>query len=231
MVSLTIRDYADRGMSSRARVALIAPFAAALASLALADSEPPTQTRATIRGTGNDITIVYRGVKSPVVPSRAPADAVAEATRLAAGGADDASVIAYLRTHQSELPAIVDADAVRALRKAGAGPAVITDLSRMTALDIGATGEGSPVAYAGESAPEGYGSYPGAEMGYPFYGGFYGGYGFSGSGSSHRPHHGGHFKPGHSMRPVGPAVPRGPCRRRRAASAPAWAGSPETSRQ
>lgn len=199
-------------MSSRARVALIAPFAAALASLALADTEPPLQTRATIRGTGNDITIVYRGVKSPVVrPGGAPADVVAEATRLAAGGADDASLIAYLRTHQSALPAIVDADAVRGLRKAGAGPAVITDLSRMTALDIGATGEGSPVSYAAasESAPDGYASYPTAEMGYPFYGsGFYGGYGFSGSG--HRPHHGGHFKPGHSMRPGRPGGPSRP---------------------
>jgi hypothetical protein len=197
-------------MSSRARVALIAPFAAALASLALAETEPPMQTRATIRGTGNDITIVYRGVKDPARRAdSAPADAVAEATRLAAAGADDASLIAYLRTHQSELPAIVDADAVRGLRKAGAGPAVITDLSRMTALDIGATGEGSPVAYASESASEGYGSYPSAEMGYPFYGsGFYGGYGFSGSG--HRLHHGGHFKPGHSMRPGRPGGPSRP---------------------
>ena len=106
--------------------------------------------------------------------------------------------------------AIVDADAVRALRKAGAGPAVISDLSRMTALDIGATGEGSPVAYASETATDGYGSYPGAEIGYPFYGGFYGGYGFSGSGSSHRSHHGGRFKPGHSMRPGRPGGPSRP---------------------
>ncbi len=211
-------------MSSRARVALIGPLAAALASLALADTEPSGQTRATIRGTGKDITIVYVGVKNPPAAragTAARGDAMAEATRLAAGGADDDSLIAYFRTHQVELPPIVSAEAVERLRQAGAGAAVITDLSRMTALDIGETGEGSPVTYTSEAVQQGY-DFPSADAGYPYYGyGMYGGYGFSGF--RHPSHHGGSFRPGHSgMRPGRPggspsahavSVPQRPRRR------------------
>jgi hypothetical protein len=205
MASVSVKVYADRGMSSRARAALIAPLALACAPLALADAAPAGEARATIRGTGNDITIVYRGAKTPAAPRAASrADAVAEATRLAAGGAGEESLIAYLRTHQVELPPIVDAEAVERLRRAGASPAVITYLSRLTALDIGETGEGSAMAYAGETAPPSY-DFPGADASYPYYGygyGIDGGYGFSGR---HRSHHGGRFSPGHSgIRPGRP---------------------------
>ena len=151
---------------------------------------------------------------------------MAEATRLAAGGANDDSLIAYFRTHQVELPPIVSAEAVERLRQAGAGAAVITDLSRMTALDIGETGEGSPVTYTSEAVPTGI-DFPSTDAGHPYYGvtGMYGGY--SASGFRYPSHHGGHFRPGHSGRaPGGPVVPPDPCRRRPAASAPAWACGP-----
>lgn len=197
-------------MSSRARIALVLPLAAALASAALADTDAPAQTRATIRGTGKDVSIVYRGVSS-ATPRRgaadSPADVVGEAARLAERGADEQSLIRFFRAHQDELPTIVGADAVRRLRKAGAGPAVISDLSRMTALDIGETAEGAPVqnayAYEGPAPPSG-------DMGYPFYGS-YGGYGSAGFAPRHA--HGRAFgfgPPRHSTLPARPAMPGRP---------------------
>lgn len=195
-------------MSSRvrARVGLVLPLATAIAALActaIADSDSPAQTRATIRGTGNDVSIVYRGASKP--PARRdvanpPADVVLDATRMAERGADDQSLIAFFRTHQSELPPIVENEAVRRLRKAGAGAAVISDLSRMTALDIGETAEGPPVQYAYE-APSSYDApFPSADMGYPYYGS-YGGYG---SGLPPRHSHGHLGSPRHGSLPVRP---------------------------
>ena len=183
----------------------------ALASLALAD-EPSTsaQTRATIRGTGNDVSIVYKGVaeKPPKrgaaaaskvtggpAPSPAESELLREATRMAERGADDQSIINYFRTHQNQLPDVVDNDAVRRLRKAGAGQAVVGYLSRLSAVDIGETAEGAPQQYAyANEAPSGYAndsSYPSADMGYPFYGSYggyggYGGGGFRNGGHGHR---------------------------------------------
>ena len=165
-------------MSSRAaRLAPIVSFAAALAALARADNPPPPQTRATIRGTGNDVTIVYRGRTgaSPRAAAEAPetarGDVIGDAARLAARGDDDASLIAYLRLHQAELPPIVGADSVHRLRRAGAGSAVISDLSRLTALDIGETGEGAPVATSPPIGDGGGYGMPEANA-YPFYGGY-----------------------------------------------------------
>lgn len=165
----------------------------ALSALARADAETPAQSRATIRGTGKDVAIVYRGSAAKPRRAEAPAafDVVAEAARMASAGADEQSLLAYLRTHQAQLPAVVGVDDVRRLRKAGASPAVITDLSRMTALDIGETAEGAPgYSDGGAGAPEM--GYPSADMGYPFYGAYGGGGGF---GFAHR--HGGRFGPHH----------------------------------
>jgi hypothetical protein len=187
----------SRGVSSRA-LAPLASLALACAFPALADDGPTAQTRATIRGTGNDVSIVYKGVaekppkrgaaaaaKLSGGPVSAQPDLLGEATRMAEHGADDQSLINYFQTHQNDLPDIVDNDAVRKLRKAGAGTAVVTYLSRLSAVDIGETAEGPPQQYAsanpGEASP-GYASeYPSADMGYPFYGS-YGGYGGNGSG-------------------------------------------------
>lgn len=196
----------------RARLGLVLPLATAIAALmsasasaAIADSDSPAQTRATIRGTGNDVSIVYRGApKSParsaVAVANPPADVVLDATRMAERGADDQSLIAFFRTHQAQLPPIVENEAVRRLRRAGAGAAVISDLSRMTALDIGETAEGPPVQYAYE-APASYDApFPSADMGYPYYGS-YGGYG---SGLSPRHSHGRLGSPRHGTLPAHP---------------------------
>ncbi len=194
----------SHGVSSRA-LAPLASLALACAFPALADSEPTPQTRATIRGTGNDVSIVYKGVaeKTPKrgaaaaakilggtesAPSSGAAtaqtDLMSEATRMAEHGADDQSLIRYFQTHQNALPDIVDNDAVRKLRKAGAGPEVVAYLSHLSAVDIGETAEGPPqqYAYANPGEAEGYANeYPSADMGYPYYGS-YGGYGGNGAG-------------------------------------------------
>jgi hypothetical protein len=178
------------------RVELLLPLAGtlvALAAFASADAPVSGQSHATIRGTGTDVSIVYRGAASKTAPSRAgrvkaapPRDAratdanavVAEAERLAAKGAGDDAIITYLRAHQTGLPTIVEADAARGLRKAGAGPSVITELSRLTAVDVGMTApDAAPVAaaYAGPPPPDDAGYFPGANGGYPYYGGYGGG--------------------------------------------------------
>ena len=164
-------------MASRAfPIAVLALLSCAFAAHARADTGTPGQTRATIRGTGKDITIVYRGSAgaAPGPAAKAPPgeDALADAVRLAAGGADDASVIAYLFNHQADLPPVVESQAVRQLRRAGAGASVISYLSRLTALDIGETGEGSPPTPPMERGSTGFGmdlSGYGATA-YPFYG-------------------------------------------------------------
>lgn len=204
-------------MSSPGRAALIVSVAAVLSARARADADTTDQTRATIRGSGKDVSIVYRGAKPKRLEPSARPDVLAEATRQAAAGADDASIIAYLRTHQGELPSIIAADAVRRLRRAGAGPPVVSELSRLSALDIGETAEGAPqVETAAQGAPNlsGYGAtYPDASMGYPFYG-F--GYGFGSPGFGFRPHRGGRFFPHRPAmafpRPASPMPPllRGP---------------------
>lgn len=138
----------------RVRVASLL-IAGAVATSALADTPASDQSRATIRGTGSDVTIVYRGkakpqvgpgpnAKSSRVEAAPRADVLTEAARLAAGGADEGSLISYLRTHQADLPVIVSADAMRRLKKAGAGPAVASELTRLSAVDIGDTAQGNP---------------------------------------------------------------------------------------
>jgi hypothetical protein len=207
----------------------------ALASLALAD-EPSTsaQTRATIRGTGNDVSIVYKGTSQSAplrgakrgaaaaskltggpAPSPAESELLNEATRMAEHGADDQSIINYFQTHQNQLPEVVDNDAVRRLRKAGAGQAVVGYLSHLSAVDIGETAEGAPQQYAyANEAPSGYASdssYPSADMGYPFYGG-YGGYRGGGFHNGGHGHHGfvGKNGPGFGFGSHRPGMPSHP---------------------
>lgn len=173
----------------------LALLALGLVSSTRADTGTQAPSHATIRGTGSDIQIVFRGdapSRARLAP-RAPASGslLADAARLKSGGASDETVIAFLRLHQTELPPVTEVDAVRQLRKAGAGAPVISYLSRLTALDIGETGEGAEPAAATPYAmePGGYEMANGA--GYPLIGVGYGGP-FAGGGRSrhvfHPPH-------------------------------------------
>ncbi|HEX4439390.1 MAG TPA: hypothetical protein VH854_04915 [Thermoanaerobaculia bacterium] len=180
--------------------------AAALASAAAAlgaETAPDGRARAVIRGSGKDVSIVYRAPLNPA-PSAATsraADPIAEALRRKKSGADDASVVDYLRQSQAELPDVVDAGAIRQLRRAGAGDSVVAALATLAAVDIGPTSDdaGPPAPSEGESAAYA-GAYPDlAGMGYPFYGGgVYGGGFFGGRRFGPRVmHHGSHAFPGH----------------------------------
>jgi hypothetical protein len=179
--------------NSGLRSALAAIGALCVSSLAVADSEQTT--RPVIRGTGNDVTIVYQSEMHPKKPAKAwtaPAPAAAsenapaaddplvKAVQMKSSGASDQSVIAFLQKNEVDMPDVVDADMLRDLRKAGAGDAVISLVSRYSAIDIGETAEsaGAPVPqYYDPQAQEAYtGAFPDlANLGYPFYGG--GGYG------------------------------------------------------
>jgi len=186
--------------NSGLRSALAAIGALCLSSLALADSEQTT--RPVIRGTGNDVTIVYQAKLPqkaapkflPNAPAAAPPasaaadDPLEQAVKMKSAGASDQTVMAFLRRNEVDMPDVVDADTIRDLRKAGAGDAVVALVSRYSAIDIGETAEsaGAPVpqyydpqaAYAQEPYT---GAFPDlANLGYPFYGG--GGYGYGGGG-------------------------------------------------
>ena len=186
-------------------VAFASPFAL------LADS-PESHTRAVIRGTGKDVTIVYRSSPRPasqVRPSVAP-DPVAEALALKKSGDGDAAVIAFLQQNEANLPDVIDADVVRDLRRAGAGESVISALVMLSAVDIGETGEGSPVQAPQAAAEPPYGAYPDlVGMGYPFYGSYGGGYfgggyfrgGRDGGFGKHVSHHRPLFRFGNSFFP------------------------------
>ena len=158
-----------------------------VASIANADTPP---TRAVIRGTGKDVSIVYQIRPTATAAATAhgsasapAADPLSEAIRMKTTGASDAAVASYLATHEAQIPDVVDADVLLQLRRAGAGAPVVALLSSYAAVDIGETGEGGappPGAAADVTA------YGGLEpdlvsMGYPFYGGGYGG-GYAGGG-------------------------------------------------
>jgi len=168
-----------------------------LSAIALADSTQTTAsgqaTRPVIRGSGNDVTIVYQSKLQPKLswtapapagaPASAPAadDPLAEAVRMKSAGATDQAVIAFLQKNEVDMPDVVDADTVRELRKAGAGDAVVAFVSRYSAIDIGETAEsaGAPVPQYYDPQAAYTGAYPElANLGYPFYGG--GGYGYGG---------------------------------------------------
>ena len=163
---------------------LASASAVSVFSIAGADTPP---TRAVIRGTGKDVTIVYR--IRPATPSAKAAatvpaaDPLSEAIRMKTNGDSDAAVASYLAVHEAQIPDVVGADVLLQLRRAGAGAPVLALLSSYAAVDIGETGEGGAPP---SGAPADVTAYGGLEpdlvsMGYPFYGGGYGG-GYYGGG-------------------------------------------------
>ena len=180
-------------MNSRAvRSVVFAEISLALGSPARGETEP--QTRAVIRGTGNDVTIVYRsGTRAtPPAPVAAEESSLGEAIEMKRHGASDETVISHLRLHRADMPPLVAADAITQLRKAGAGQPVIAFLSALAAVDIGETGEGGEIVAAPmTSIGPGYAAdVDWAAAGYPM-DGYYGPGGYSGSGG--RFGRGGHF--------------------------------------
>jgi hypothetical protein len=100
----------------------------------------PAQSRVTIRGTGNTISVEHaEGAPAPGEPS-APASVLDEAIRMKASGASDEAIIGFLRAHRDLLPPVVDIGAVSALRAAGAGRTVVAYLSSVAAVEVGPTG-------------------------------------------------------------------------------------------
>jgi hypothetical protein len=169
---------------------LVLRSAAAIAALCVssfvtADSEPQT-TRPVIRGSGNDVTIVYQSKLHPKLSWSAPAPAGAppaapaadgpleQAVKMKTSGASDQTVISFLQKNEIDMPDVVDADTIKDLRRAGAGDAVVALVSRHSAIDIGVTPEsaaGPALQY--DDQQEAYtGAFPDlANLGYPFYGG------------------------------------------------------------
>ncbi len=198
-------------MNTRSGLGFAAIAVAALASLSLASSvraDSDGNTRAVIRGTGTDVTIVYLVPKTspPKVEATLMADPVSEALRRKTSGGDDASIIAFLRLNQADLPNVIDADIVRDFRRAGAGQPLIAVLSTFAAVDIGETAEGAPVQILQPSSDVAYaGSYPDlVGMGYPFYSSYGGAY----FGDSFGPRFGRHGKRS-GFRSGKPSFPKG----------------------
>jgi hypothetical protein len=152
---------------------LIAPVSAS------ADEPAATRTRVTIRGDGDSV-VIERSTVPAGKPSRAAEWAsgpIGAAVDMKAAGASDAQVIAYLQAHAEELPTVIASEDVRRLRKAGAGKRVVDYLARVSAVDIGETGEGHEVVeYAAAPSPgENYSEE--WAPGVPYYGNYVGGYG------------------------------------------------------
>lgn len=156
----------------RGRTIPVALLALSAAVLALADD--PQQTRVVIRGTGGDVSIErVPAAARRHAPGPAASPVIGEAARLAAQGAGDDAVISYLARHQAELPDVVEASDVRLLRKSGASSRVVVYLEAVTAVDLGALGEGreGSQVVVGEQQ-EGMSLAANEYPGYPFYGGY-----------------------------------------------------------
>ena len=156
----------------------------AVASFTRAENGSQSASRVVIRGTGRDVVLERVPATAPA-PAGAERGALAEAGRLAAGGAADADLVGYLRAHRGEIPSILDASQIGRLRKAGAGDPVVDYLASVSALDVGPTGEGGAPAPPAEAlSAEGYGYgegyYPGAYYGGGYYGGGYASNGWGG---------------------------------------------------
>ena len=206
----------------RRTLALAVFLAVSLCPLSVrAQDVPAGRARVKITGSGNNVVLERQAAPQrseprssvfaeaappspPPPPSPSPIDLAA---RMKASGASDAAVISYLKS-RDDLPTIIDSADVRRLRKAGAGQVVIGWLSRVSALDIGETGEGHEAPeYAPPAPAMDYGAQV-YDAGYSvpyFYGnGYYaaGGYGGYGGVRSHRfgrfVHPGGHpvLRPG-----------------------------------
>lgn len=176
------------------RFGFVVLAAAGITSLSVARADSEGNARAVIRGTGKEVTIVYRVPRtaSPDVKASPAPDPLTEALHRKASGDDDAAVVAFLLRNQAGLPDVIDAEVVRDFRRAGAGEPVIAALSTFAAIDIGETGEGAPVQTpqpSSEIAPYG-GAYPDlVGMGYPYLSSYGGGY-FSGGFGRHLGRHG-----------------------------------------
>lgn len=182
-------------MTRAHRIALAVFSAGSIAALSSARADTEPRSRAVIRGTGKDVQIVYRAPRAVPGVTASAADPVTAALERKTAGETDQAVLAYLSAHRDDLPDVVSADALRRLRKAGAGDPVIAFLSSNAAVDIGATAEDGvgPVQEIPAPGAPYAGAYPDlVSSGYPFYGaGGYGGYGgYAGYG------HGGHFRGG-----------------------------------
>jgi hypothetical protein len=206
------------------RSALAAIAALCVSSFGTADSEPQT-TRPVIRGSGNDVTIVYQSKLHPKLSWSAPAPMGAplaapaadgpleQAVKMKASGASDQTVIAFLQKNEIDMPDVVDADTIKDLRRAGAGDAVVSLVSRHSAIDIGVTPESAAAPAPQYDDPqEAYtGAFPDlANLGYPFYGG--GGGAFFGNrfgrfGPKVTPHKNVFFHPGHPFFPKAQPLP------------------------
>ena len=148
-----------------------------LASTSVARGDEVVRTRVTIRGSGSNVTIeeTLAPVRKPVFERRkVPTDTLGEAIRLKTEGANDVTVVAYLRVHEAELPPIIEAAAMSRLRRAGAGKSVAAYLATVSAVDIGETGKGWGPAVSNAYAQEteaGMSAYD-ISYGYPVGGGY-----------------------------------------------------------
>lgn len=160
----------------RRMLALGAFLAASLATIPVyAQDVSSGRSRVRISGTGSNVVLERHAAPekpAPRVAEPAAPGPIDSAAGLKASGASDATVIAYLRAHDDDIPPVIEADDVRKLRRAGAGKSVMDYLARVSSLDIGETGEGHEVNY---TAPA-----PAAESDYsngiPYYEAYVGGY-------------------------------------------------------
>lgn len=181
------------GLPRPSRVVPLALIAIGLSLAARADTE--THRRVTIKGTGSDIsverteTLTAPAQKPELSRAASTSPVLSEAIRMKQSGRPDEAVLAYLRSHASQLPVVVDLDTATNLRRAGAGKPVLAYLASVAAIEIGDSGApwGPPLAEA--SAPPEYEPGPAAEYGYPVVGGYSapGGTGRFGSHPFHRP--------------------------------------------
>ena len=160
----------------RRTLVLGAFLAASLAALPVcAEDVSPGRSRVRISGTGSNVVLERQAAPerhAPRVVESAPPGPIDSAAELKVSGVSDVAVIAYLRAHGDDLPPVIEADDVRKLRKAGAGKSVMDYLARVSAVDIGQTGEGHEVVYAEPpTAAE-----PDYSNGIPYYEAYYGGY-------------------------------------------------------
>lgn len=160
-----------------------------------ASGRDETRKRVTIRGTGNDISVERS--EALTAPARKPEltragaepSVLSEAIRMKQAGRPDEAVLAYLRSHASRLPAVIDLESANGLRRAGAGKPVLAYLASVSAIEIGDSGAvgGGPEPASSPRPEEDAGFAP--QYGYPVFGG-YSAPGFSpryGSRGSQRP--------------------------------------------
>lgn len=197
------------GLPRSSRVVPLAVIAIGLSVAACADTE--THRRVTIRGTGSDIsverteTLTTPAQKPELSRASSTSPVLSEAIRMKQSGRTDVAVLAYLRSHASQLPVVIDLDTASGLRRAGAGKPVLAYLASVAAIEIGDSGAAWGPPSAETSATPEYEPGPAAEYGYPIGGGYSapGGRGHFGSHSFHRP-------PGEHRLPMGMRPPPAP---------------------